>query len=730
MNRTLGISARMDYVTNGVVNEYSTKFPYRVSENISQLQFTWSNPAKTSRYLLKAVSEQFDVLPVLLFPSEGIVPRKSQNFVVEYRCVGSRSGQFQVHLHFNISTRPPLQFTLKQEKICSYIEGRRAFAGDEDDANGSSSLIAQIFHLPIVYQLLLAFVLLSLFLCLLLLCCCYCLHPEDPKGQFHEAQSSAAAFHRRSRIGSLYAASRSSIRAKLHKSIRHTGGLAVAVGSPANSGGHITRTTSSLAASTAGDDTSQPFMNSPDSQMPSTSSAAFPAGNRLRVPLLKGQMDRIVYERPEAQLLDVNQALVDLYADRNLFEQAHMPEMEGQFGHLVWASWRQIGSNGNRPVVDDVDDEEDDAKDDKALICKTLKPGADRVHFVRFLRNALQFHHVPPHAHLAQVIAAATFGNFANPESVKDLPLICYAHNGFGLLKKFLHTCREQQSNGGTEMDRVSLAAFSIAEMAAINASTSNDALKECTSSSLMIAGGTQKQQFEQHEKQRKPRIVITKTPSSALTAATTLRTHDLVSIATQLASAVRHLHKFGIIHKDIATRNCLVSRMPLKFGPERLRLNVQLCDSALGRDLFPNDYAIPFNVLNNNKFPIADEIEPCPIRWMAPELLGLEQPQKKHQGVVVTSKQNNSATDMWAFGVLMWELFTCAEMPYEGMHTDELAQAIVYAGLRLSQPYNCPDELYDMMCQCWCVDPEGRPTAAELDLKLLEFMNCLRKYI
>jgi hypothetical protein len=74
----------------------------------------------------------------------------------------------------------------------------------------------------------------------------------------------------------------------------------------------------------------------------------------------------------------------------------------GQFSQLVWASWRQIGATGNRPVVDEVDDEEDDAKEDKAIICKTLKPGAGRVQFERFLRNALQFHHVPSHSHLSQ----------------------------------------------------------------------------------------------------------------------------------------------------------------------------------------------------------------------------------------------------------------------------------------------------------------------------------------
>ena len=49
MNRTLGISARMDYVINGQINEYSTRFPYRVAENISRIRFTWNSPGRTVR---------------------------------------------------------------------------------------------------------------------------------------------------------------------------------------------------------------------------------------------------------------------------------------------------------------------------------------------------------------------------------------------------------------------------------------------------------------------------------------------------------------------------------------------------------------------------------------------------------------------------------------------------------------------------------------------------------
>lgn len=68
------------------------------------------------------------------------------------------------------------------------------------------------------------------------------------------------------------------------------------------------------------------------------------------------------------------------------------------------ANWRQIGATGTGTVVDDVDDQEDDAATDTAVICKTLKHGADRAQFEKFLREALCFHNVPAHPNLAQVL--------------------------------------------------------------------------------------------------------------------------------------------------------------------------------------------------------------------------------------------------------------------------------------------------------------------------------------
>ncbi|VDM49901.1 unnamed protein product [Toxocara canis] len=340
---------------------------------------------------------------------------------------------------------------------------------------------------------------------------------------------------------------------------------------------------------------------------------------------------QIVHERPHS--VDVTAALVELYTDRNLFQILPIHELEGTFGEMKWAIWRQnVGGE-----CGDIDEEEDNACTDEAVIAKTLKTNADKRHFLKFLEQALVFHHVPPFPHLAQVVAAASYGRFDCPETVIDFPLICYKHQGFGNLKKFLQNCR------GKAVEAVH-----------------------------KIPGGKGVQ---------------------------TLRTHELVSMAIQIIKAVIHLHNYGIIHKDIATRNCFVSEV----GRGSDRLLVQLCDTALSRDLFPNDY----HCLGDN--------ENRPVKWMAYESL--------------QSNTFNSATDAWSFGVTLWELLSCAQQPYIDVDPEEMA-TVLKQGQRLTQPYNCPDDLYNVMYCCWQLDYRDRPTPQHLLIALQDFTVRLRQFI
>lgn len=135
------------------------------------------------------------------------------------------------------------------------------------------------------------------------------------------------------------------------------------------------------------------------------------------------------------------------------------------------------------------------------------------------------------------------------------------------------------------------------------------------------------------------------------------LSTIQVVGMAMQLCSALEHLHRHGLVHKDVATRNCVVDE----------QLNVKLSDYSLARDLFPGDYCC------------LGDSENRPIRWMAIEAI-------QHNKFSETS-------DSWAFGVLVWELCTRAALPYAEIDPFEM-EHYLSDGFRLTQPKNCPDEL------------------------------------
>ncbi|XP_017886606.1 tyrosine-protein kinase Drl-like [Ceratina calcarata] len=170
--------------------------------------------------------------------------------------------------------------------------------------------------------------------------------------------------------------------------------------------------------------------------------------------------------------------------------------------------------------------------------------------------------------------------------------------------------------------------------------------------------------------------------------------TRDLVHVGAQVARAGAFLHGRGLLHRDIAARNCLIE-------PSSLR--VRLADTALARDLFPQDY----HCLGDN--------ENRPIRWMALETL-------QHN-------QYSTATDVWSFGVFLWELATLGQQPYVEVDPFEM-MACLRDGYRLVQPRPCPDELFAVMAVCWLGQPRDRPTMPQLLAYLQDFHDALGGFI
>jgi len=172
-----------------------------------------------------------------------------------------------------------------------------------------------------------------------------------------------------------------------------------------------------------------------------------------------------------------------------------------------------------------------------------------------------------------------------------------------------------------------------------------------------------------------------------------TLTTRDIVFMAIQIARGLQYLVKRKIIHKDVATRNCVADE----------EYRVKITDNALARDFFPGDY----HCLGDN--------ENRPVRWMAVESLEFN---------VYTP-----ASIVWSYGVFLWELTTLAQTPYANVDPFEMLRYLK-AGFRLPQPPNCPDDLFTVMACCWALAPEERPHFSQVVTCLEGFYNTLNAFI
>ncbi|XP_039452249.1 proto-oncogene tyrosine-protein kinase ROS isoform X4 [Culex pipiens pallens] len=165
----------------------------------------------------------------------------------------------------------------------------------------------------------------------------------------------------------------------------------------------------------------------------------------------------------------------------------------------------------------------------------------------------------------------------------------------------------------------------------------------------------------------------------------------DLISMCVDVATGCRYLEETHFVHRDLACRNCLVS------SPDPKDRVVKIGDFGLARDIYKNDYYRK------------DGEGLLPVRWMSPESLV--------DGVYT------SQSDIWAFGVLLWEIMTLGQQPYPARNNVEVLH-YVRGGGRLGRPQDCPEELYQLMLKCWSYSPEDRPTFRYL----LEVLKSLKE--
>uniref|UniRef100_A0A3Q2QJ58 receptor protein-tyrosine kinase n=1 Tax=Fundulus heteroclitus TaxID=8078 RepID=A0A3Q2QJ58_FUNHE len=185
-------------------------------------------------------------------------------------------------------------------------------------------------------------------------------------------------------------------------------------------------------------------------------------------------------------------------------------------------------------------------------------------------------------------------------------------------------------------------------------------------------------------------RVLLDKTEPSHNTP--TISYPAIISMASQIASGMKFLSSLNFVHRDLATRNCLV-------GGER---HIKIADFGMSRNLYAGDY---YRIQGRAVLPI---------RWMAWEC--------------ILMGKFTTASDVWAFGVTLWEMLSvCQEQPYSNL-TDE--QVIDNAGeffrdqgrqVYLGRPAVCPQGLYELMLSCWNRDCKLRPSFADIHSFLTE---------
>ncbi|KAB5533244.1 hypothetical protein PHYPO_G00129570 [Pangasianodon hypophthalmus] len=163
-----------------------------------------------------------------------------------------------------------------------------------------------------------------------------------------------------------------------------------------------------------------------------------------------------------------------------------------------------------------------------------------------------------------------------------------------------------------------------------------------------------------------------------------TLTYEDLLSFSYQVAKGMEFLSSKNCIHRDLAARNILVTRSRL----------VKIGDFGLARD-----------IENDSNYVVRGNAR-LPVKWMAPESI--------FKGMYTME------SDVWAYGILLWEIFSLGVTPYPGIKVDNTFYAMIERGFQMERPYYASESVYKVMCRCWALEPKDRPCFS----KLVAFME------
>ncbi|KAL2086996.1 hypothetical protein ACEWY4_018055 [Coilia grayii] len=162
------------------------------------------------------------------------------------------------------------------------------------------------------------------------------------------------------------------------------------------------------------------------------------------------------------------------------------------------------------------------------------------------------------------------------------------------------------------------------------------------------------------------------------------LSTKQKVSVCLQVAKGMEHLSNQRFVHKDLATRNCLISS----------KRHVKISALHLSKDVYHSEYHHYRQAW-------------IPLRWLPAE--------------AVFEDDFSTKSDVWAFAVLAWEVFSFGELPYASLSDDKVLEGLQEGKLKLPPPHGCPSRVYKLMMRCWAPSPKDRVSFSDIVAALSE---------